>query len=245
MHLGRKFVAAYWLATAAAFAGAIALLALWTPREATMGVIQKLFYLHMPSAVGLLACALVVFVAGVGYLRTRRMAFDDLGAAAAGVAVLLGAIVLITGSIWGHAAWWQATGQWWMFTPRLTFSLILFLLYLVYVAIRPLVDSAQRRAVVCAVFGIIAFLDVPLMWLSARLIRDPLHPKRVEEMAGSMWVTLLIWFVPMGLMIAGLLVGAYRLNRLRTIRRAELTAARAAASASRRPPTRQPAGETR
>jgi heme exporter protein C len=245
MRFGRNLVISYWLATAAAFAGAIALLALWTPREQTMGIIQKIFYLHMPAAAGLLACAAVVFIAGVGHLWTRRMAFDDLGAAAAGVAVLLGAIVLITGSIWGHAAWWQATGQWWMFTPRLTFSLILYLMYLVYGAIRPLVDSAQRRAVVCAVFGILAFLDVPLVWLSARLIRDPLHPPSIG-MTGPIKLTLLFWFVPMGLMIAGLVVGAYRLNRLRTIRGVEQAAARAAASAAaRRAPDRQPAGETR
>ncbi len=237
-------VTVYWLATAAAFAGAIALLALWTPTEATMGVVQKIFYLHMPSAIALLVCGLIVFIAGVGYVWTRRMAFDDLGASAAGAAVLLGAVVLITGSIWGHVAWWGGN-VWWMFTPRLTFSLVLFLLYLVYVAIRPLVDSAQRRAVVCAVFGIIAFLDVPLVWLSARLIPDPVHPPTVQ-MAASMRLTLLAWFVPVGLMVAGLVAAGYRLNRLRTLRQAERAAARAAAPgrARGRSAASEPAGET-
>ncbi|MCG3180791.1 MAG: hypothetical protein BIFFINMI_03154 [Phycisphaerae bacterium] len=207
----RMRVTLYWLATAAAFAGGVALLILYTPRERTMGVIQKVFYVHLPSAICMLLCGLLVFVASIGYLGSRRMWWDDLAAAAARVAILLGAIVLMTGMLWGHIAWWGRM-RWWYFTPKLTFSLLLFLLYLVYVMIRPAVESPQRRAVVAAVYGVIAFLDVPLVWLSARLIPDPLHPVN-EGMAAPMKMTLLYWFVPVGLMVAGLIVARFRLNR--------------------------------
>ena len=119
--------------------------------------------------------------------------WDDLAAAAAKVAVLLCSGVLITGMIWGRAAW----GQWWTWSPRLTFSLILWLLYAVYLVLRSSIESGQRRAVVAAVYGLTAFLDVPLVWLSARLLPD-IHPSSVQ-LAGPMKLTLLAWFVPVTL----------------------------------------------
>jgi heme exporter protein C len=199
--------AAYWTTTAAATAAAAGLVAWYAPDEATMGPIQKVFYLHLPVAISTFLACLVSFVASIGYLSQRRSWWDDLAAAAARVAVQLCAVVLLTGMIWGRSAW----GQWWTWSPRLTFSLVLFLLYVVYLMVRASVESPQRRAVVGAVYAIIAFLDVPLVYLSVRLMPD-IHPTSIT-LAAPMKLTLAAWFVPVLMLSAGLIVVRFRLNR--------------------------------
>src|SRR4051812_2611239 len=99
----------YWIATAALFAVAIAIVLTWTPTEATMGPIQKIFYLHLPAAISTFLACLLCFIASVGYAVQRNMTWDRLANAAARVAVGLCSVVLITGMIWGKGAW----GQWW------------------------------------------------------------------------------------------------------------------------------------
>jgi heme exporter protein C len=206
---------AYWAVTAALLAGALVRVGWYTPREESMGVIQKIFYLHLPVAISTFLCCLLVFVASIGYLWQRRMWWDDLALAAAKVATLYCSIVLITGMIWGRTAW----GRWWDWTPRLTFSLMLFLLYAVYLMVRASIDSSQRRAVVAAVYGVIAFLDVPLVYLSARLMPD-IHPGSVE-LAPAMKATLGMWFGPVMMMAAGMVVMRYRVARRESLRRQE------------------------
>lgn len=200
-------VRAYWTGTSLTLAAALLMLLKYTPEEATMGAVQKIFYLHLPMAINTFLACLVVFIASIGYLWQRNAWWDDLASAAAKVAVLLCSGVLLTGMIWGKSAW----GLWWTWSPRLTFSLMLWLLYVVYLMIRASVESSQRRAVVGAVYGITAFLDVPLVWLSARLMPD-IHPASIE-LAGEMKFTLAVWFVPVTLMAAGLIVTRFMLNR--------------------------------
>ena len=89
---------------------------------------------------------------------------------------------------------------------------MLWLLYLTYLVIRPSIESEQRRAMICAVYGVIAFLDVPLVYLSVKLM-DDIHPSSVE-LEPTMWVTLLVWMAGVGLLTAGLVVGRFRLARL-------------------------------
>lgn len=208
MSTARKLLSIFfWLLTAALFAGSMVMLLAFTPVEKTMGPVQKIFYLHLPVAINTFAAALVVFIASVGYLWQRRMWWDDLAAAAGKVTVLFCAIVLITGMIWGRSAW----GVWWTWSPRLTFSLILFLLYVVYLMIRPSVESPQRRAAISAVYGIAAFIDVPLVYLSVKMMPD-IHPSSIA-LEPAMKLTLAAWFVPVTLTMAGLLAARFRLNR--------------------------------
>jgi heme exporter protein C len=200
----------FWLLLLAGFAAATARVFLGTPIEQTMGPIQKIFYLHLPVALNtFLACA-VSCVASVGYLWQRRMWWDDLASAAARVAVLLCSIVLLTGMLWGKSAW----GQWWTWSPRLTFSLVLWLLYVVYLMIRPSVPSPRRRAIVSAVYGVIAFLDVPLVWLSVRLMPQDIHPASIT-LAPAMKLTLTFWFLCVTLLTIGLLSAGYRVASAR------------------------------
>jgi heme exporter protein C len=205
--LTKTFSWLYWLTVAGAFAAVSAMLYVYTPVEATMGPVQKLFYIHLPAAINAFLACLLVFVGSIGYLWQQRTWWDDLAAAAAKVAVLMCSCVLITGMIWARFAW----GHWWTWSPRLTFSLLLWLEYVVYLIIRPSISSRQHRAAVCAVYGIAAFLDVPLVYMSVRLMPD-IHPVTVE-MSGPMKLTLALWFVPVTKLAAGLIVAAFRRSR--------------------------------
>jgi heme exporter protein C len=217
----KLLIVIFWVCLVALFAVAGGVLLYYTPTESTMGSIQKVFYVHLPVAINTFFACLTVFVASVGYLWQRKTSWDDLAASAAKVAVLLCSIVLLTGMIWGRGAW----GRWWTWSPRLTFSLMLWLLYVVYLIIRNSVDSAQRRATISAVYGIIAFLDVPLVYLSARLMPD-IHPASIQ-LDPSMKLTLAVWFVPVTLGAIGMVILRYVLARLETQRQLE-TAAEAA-----------------
>ena len=200
----RKFSCFYKLLTVGFFTQAILMLAFYTPTEASMGNIQKIFYVHLPSAIATFLACLVCFVASLAYAWQRDPKWDRLAVSSARVAVLFCSIVLITGMVWGRSAW----GQWWTWSPRLTFSLVLWLLYVVYLMIRASVESPQRRAVIAAVYGIVAFLDVPLVWLSTKLMPD-IHPVSVQ-LVGSMRITLIAWFVPVLMLATGAVVTLYR-----------------------------------
>jgi heme exporter protein C len=200
-------IGGYWALAFALFVVAIAMVAFYAPLEQSMGPIQKIFYLHLPVAIStFLACA-ASFAASIAYLAQRDGKWDDLAAASARVAVQLCAVVLLTGMIWARSAW----GVWWTWSPRLTFSLVLFLLYVVYLMVRMSIESSQRRAVVAAVYAIIAFLDVPLVYLSARLMPD-VHPASIE-LAPAMKLTLLVWFAPVLMLTGGLIAAKTSLNR--------------------------------
>jgi len=208
MPTSRRLLAhTYWILTAVLSAATIVMLLTYTPVEATMGPVQKIFYLHLPVAINTFVAALVVFIASIGYLWQRKMWWDDLAAAAGKVTVLFCAIVLLTGMVWGRSAW----GAWWTWSPRLTFSLILFLLYVVYLMIRPSIEAPQRRAAISAVYGIAAFIDVPLVYLSVKMMPD-IHPSSIA-LAPEMKLTLAAWFVPVTLTLAGLIATRFKLNR--------------------------------
>ena len=128
----------------------------------------NIVFIHVPNSIAALLCFVIIFVAGIGYLKTRHLKWDRLGAASAEVGLIAATIMNATGSLFARLAW----GVWWNPTPRLITSAILWFLYIAYFLLRHEVKSPQRRGVICAVFGIIAFLDVPLVYLSARFTKD-------------------------------------------------------------------------
>lgn len=154
------------------FAGYAALFI--APDEATMHAVQRIFYFHVPSWSASFSAFFIAFAAGIAFLATRREQFDWLAVSAAEVGVIACTIGLITGPLWGKPAW----GIWWTWDPRLTTTFILWLLYISYLLLRQLIEEPGRRATLSAVFGIFAFLDVPLVYLSNRLPRGQ-HPKPV------------------------------------------------------------------
>lgn len=152
---------------------------LQAPREKTMGDLQRIFYFHVPAGmVGLVALA-VNFVASVMYLARKDRWWDSLALSAAELGVVFMTIVLVTGPIWAKPVWFV----WWTWSPRLTSSLLLWMLYVAYLLVRNYVPDPDRRAATSAVFGIVAFIDAPIVWFSIRWWRD-LHPSPMIETGG-------------------------------------------------------------
>lgn len=179
--------------------------AVLAPIDATWGPIQKLLYLHLPVAANTFIAALIVCIASVGYISGRQQKWDDLAHAAAAMTVLNGTVLLITGMFWAKISW----GQWWTWSPRMTFSLILWVLYAVYLLLRARIHSAERRAVVSSIYGVVAFLDVPLLYLSVKLLPD-VHPTS-SGMTPAMYSTLWIWMVGITMFSLGTIALRYEL----------------------------------
>lgn len=137
----------------------------YAPTEATMGLVQKIFYLHLPLAWWGLISFFVVFCASIAYLKTRNPKWDALAEAAAEVGLVLAVLAVATGSIWARHSW----GLWWTWDARLTTALVMCFIYAGYLIIRGMDMPPERRSKIAAVLGIIAFLDVPLVFFSARL----------------------------------------------------------------------------
>lgn len=161
-----------FIAAMIVFAGYAALFI--APDEATMHEIQRIFYFHVPSWSASFSAFFIAFAASIAFLATRREQFDWLAVSAAEVGVIACTIGLVTGPLWAKPVW----GVWWTWDARLTTTFILWLLYISYLLLRELIDEPGRRATLSAVFGIFAFLDVPLVYLSNRLPRGQ-HPKPV------------------------------------------------------------------
>ncbi|MBE0535571.1 MAG: cytochrome c biogenesis protein CcsA [Phycisphaerae bacterium] len=131
--------------------------------------VRNIIYAHVPSSICSLLCFGVLFVAAIGVLSTGRQGWDQLAAATAEVGLVFATVLNLTGMIWSRAEW----NTWWTASPRLISAAILWFLYVVLIILRSsLPGSTQRRARVCAVFAIIAFLDVPMVIISARFLPD-------------------------------------------------------------------------
>jgi len=132
---------------------------------------NPVFYLHIPVAWIALGGFLIVFVAGIAYLKTRRIFWDIVGSTAAELGLLFTTLFLLTGSIWGKAEW----GTWWTWEARLTSSLVLWIIYVGYLLLRAYITGPEQKARFAAVFGIIGFLDVPIVILTLFVSRS-MHP---------------------------------------------------------------------
>ena len=162
---------------------------------------RNILYVHVPNSIGALLCFAVLLVASVAYLITDRQIYDWIAAAAAEVGTVLASILNATGMIFSRAEW----NVWWTPSPRLVSSALLWFLYVVYLILRTsLPGSPRRRARICAVFGIIAFLDVPMVYISARFIPDIHRPDYSFE---SSWQSLALMLGMVGtIVLAGVLI---------------------------------------
>lgn len=144
------------------------------PTEKTMGFLQRIFYVHLPSAAAGGVALVTALVANIAYLARRAPKWDWLGVSSIEVGVACFTCMLITGPIWGHSAW----GIWWDWDPKLTSTFVLWVLYLVVLLLRTLIDDPQRRAIATAVVGIFSFIDLPIVYMSNRWWRGQ-HPAPV------------------------------------------------------------------
>ena len=147
---------------------------IYAPQERTMGDVQRIFYFHVPSAWVSFIAFFVVCVASIIFLTTGKEQWDRLAASSAEIGVLFIVIVLITGPLWAKPVW----DTYWTWDARLTTSFVLFLIYVAYLMLRSYVSNKERGARFAAVFGIIGFIDVPIVYMSIRWWRT-LHPSPV------------------------------------------------------------------
>ncbi len=134
------------------------------PTDSVLGHVQRIFYFHVPLSIMSFVAFLIVFIASAVYVFRRESKWDSLAHAAAEVGVVFISLALITGIIWAKPTW----NAWWLWTPRLTTTLILWLIYVAYLMVRAYAPSQAKAAVYGAVMGIIGFADVIVVYFSVQ-----------------------------------------------------------------------------
>lgn len=146
----------------------------WVPTESAQGIIQRIFYVHVPAAwIAELAFGLTA-LASAAYLWLGDDRADAAAVAAAEGGLVFGMLLLIAGPLWGKVAW----GTYWTWDPRLTFTLLLWFIYFGYFFVRGSADSPERGKRMAAVVAIVGVFDIPLIHMSVYWFRS-LHPQPV------------------------------------------------------------------
>lgn len=149
--------------------------ALVAPPDQLQGNLQRLMYVHVPAAwLAFLSFGLTL-LGSAGWLWLRLDRFDRLAVASAEVGVFFTGLAIVLGSIWGKPVW----GVWWTWDPRLVTTALLFFVYLGYLALRRATLDPVRRARRSAIFGIVAFVQVPIVHLSVLWWRSLHQPPTV------------------------------------------------------------------
>ena len=162
------------IATAVTMTAAFALAFFYAPMDADQGFMQKIFYVHVP--LGIVALCGFVFggIMAIQHLRTGDSRYDLRSYVAIHLSLVLGAGVLITGSIWAKASW----GHWWVWDePTLVSFLVVFLLYATYQPMRFSIEDREKQARYASVFAVTAGAFVPLNFIAVRLAQAYTHPR--------------------------------------------------------------------
>ncbi len=173
----------------------------WAPYESTMGLVQKVFYFHVPAAMAMFFTAFICGLAGAVYLFKNDPRADHVAFAAAELTAVFGLIVLISGPLWARKAW----GVWWQWDARLTSTLILWLIFLAYLLLRRYGGpGASKLGAGVALFGL---ANVPFVYWSVNVWRT-VHPKTSvvpslqAGMRGAFWWSALAFMLLMVLTLA-------------------------------------------
>jgi len=187
----------------------------WSPPDAAQGDVFRIFYVHVPTAWLAYLAFVVVFVASVGWLWTRRPVFDAVAVSSAEIGVLFTGVTLMLGSIWARPTW----GVWWTWEPRLVTTAVMFVMYAGYLLVRSLSTDLERRATRAAVLGIIFVVDVPIVHLSVTWMNSlhqlptVLRPDASPTIAPSMLATLIVSVVAFTILYAYLMTVRVALER--------------------------------
>ena len=167
------------------------------PTDAVLGHVQRVFYFHVPIAIMSFLAFFVVFIASLMYLFKRSPKWDAFAHASAEVGVVFVTLALISGIIWARPVW----NTWWTWEPRLTTTLILWLIYIAYLMVRSYAPTQSKGAIYAAVVGIIGFVDVPIVYYSVVWWRS-IHPSPVvgpfaksDSLDSTMALVLLYSFI--------------------------------------------------
>jgi heme exporter protein C len=196
-----------------------------TPVERQMGIVQKIFYFHVPGAYAMYLCFLTCAVASGLYLAFRRELHDAVAVAGAEVGALFCVIVLVTGPLWARKAW----GVYWTWDPRLTTTLLAGMIFFAYLVLRSLGESGEVERRFAAGLAVLGALNIPVIHFSVGQWRGA-HPTVISEKGGGiapeMVPALALGFVLFTLLALLLIVMRVRAERLtQTLRRVETDAA--------------------
>ncbi|WGI18171.1 cytochrome c biogenesis protein [Methanonatronarchaeum sp. AMET-Sl] len=177
------------MATTIVMAITIYLIFIYSPTDIEMGVIQNVFYFHVALAWTSFLAFFIVFISSIQYLRNESRNWDITAYTSAEIGVLFTGLTLILGSIWAEATW----GVFWTWDPRLTTTLIMFIIYIGYLTLRHSLET-EKTSRLSAVYGVIAFISVPITYISIE-IWDTIHPRVIEisevRMETSMQITMI------------------------------------------------------
>lgn len=186
-----------------ASAGAVALMVLaavaiffYAPTDALQGPVQRIFYLHVSSAIAAYGCFAVVLLGGAIYLRNESPAADRLARAGALVGLVFTTVTLVMGMLWAKPIW----GTFWTWDARLTSTLVLWIIYAGYLLVRRMAEPGRQAARFAAVVGIFGFIDVPVVHFSVTwwrtqhpgpiIVNDALPPEMLATFLFTMACTL-------------------------------------------------------
>jgi heme exporter protein C len=168
-------------ATALITLGTIHFIFLGVPTEATMGIVQKIFYFHVPAAYGMYLGAAACFVGSAGFLATGKRGWDALAKSGAEVAVAMGLMVLISGPLWAAKAW----GVYWTWDPRLTTSMLSVMVYVAYVVLRAFTGGGDAERKFAAALGVLGAANLPVIHFSVQKWGGN-HPKVISTGGGGL-----------------------------------------------------------
>jgi heme exporter protein C len=208
--------------TALAFVADILIVFLRAPVEARMGIVQKIFYFHVPSAYAMYLGAAACFFGSIGYLVRGTDSADAIARAGAEAAVVFGSIVLTTGPLWGAKAW----GAFWTWDPRLTTELLSVLIYVAYLVLRSFAGDGSGERRFAAALGVLGAANLPIIHFSVQKWGGQ-HPTVITGRGGGlqhpdMKLALTLGFVAFTLLAILLVWAAARVEIANSrLRRAE------------------------
>ncbi len=193
---------------------------IWSPPDAAMGSVVRILYVHVANAWLAYLAFVVVFLASIAYLWTKRTVFDAIAVASAEIGVLFTGLTLILGSIWARPTW----GVWWSWEPRVVTTAVMFAMYVGYLLLRNLSDDLERRATRAAVLGIVLVVDVPIVhlsvtWMNAlHQLPTVLRPDLSPTLDPRMLASLIAMTIAFTIVYAYLMVARVEIERRRQAR---------------------------
>jgi heme exporter protein C len=199
---------------------ALGMIVFYAPTERVQGIVQRIYYFHVPMAWVAYLAFFIVLIGSVMYLWKRDLKWDRLARASVEIGVVFTTLVLVTGALWGKPIW----NTWWTWDARLTSTLVLWFVYVSYIMLRSYAPDVQRGARLGAVLGIVGFVDVPIVHFSVQWWRT-LHPEAIvarpnPQADASIILTLVVSLIAMTLLYASLLTLRTWLESLRDTRHA-------------------------
>ena len=181
--------------------------------EGTMLEVQKIFYYHVSAALTVFVAFGVNCVFSLKYLIQRRPNDDLMAAAAAELGIIFCTVALLSGPIWARYAW----NTWWNWEARLTSTLVLWLMYVGYFILRSALEGEKRR-IYTAVLGIIAYLNVPIVYYAVDIWQGGLHPDRGTKwsLEPTMRYTWMVALLALMMLFTFLLIIRYRMKKTET-----------------------------